>query len=47
VDLRVSWFEAGNERWVTRTIFAADEDAAAKFAADLVLNEGRIEGEPL
>ena len=47
VELRVSWFEAGNERWVTRTIFAADEDAAAKFAADLVLNEGRIEGEPL
>ena len=45
VELRVSWFEAGNERWVTRPIFAADEDAAAKFAADIVLNEGRIEGE--
>jgi prepilin-type N-terminal cleavage/methylation domain-containing protein len=44
VDLRVSWFEAGNERSVTRTIFAADEDAASKYAADLVLTEGRVEG---
>jgi prepilin-type N-terminal cleavage/methylation domain-containing protein len=40
VELRVSWFEAGNERSVTRTIFAVDEDAAAKFAAANLLNEG-------
>jgi prepilin-type N-terminal cleavage/methylation domain-containing protein len=45
VELRVSWFEAGNERSVTRTIFAVDEDAAAKFAAASVLNEARVEGE--
>jgi prepilin-type N-terminal cleavage/methylation domain-containing protein len=45
VDLRVSWFEAGNERSVTRTIFAVDEDAAAKFAAASVLNEASVEGE--
>jgi hypothetical protein len=46
VELRVSWFEAGNERSVTRTIFAVDEDAAAKFAAASVLNEAGVEGEP-
>ena len=44
VVLRVSWFEAGNERSVTRTIFAVDEDAAAKFAAASVLNEGSVVG---
>jgi prepilin-type N-terminal cleavage/methylation domain-containing protein len=44
VDLRVSWFEAGNERSVTRTIFAVDEDAAAKFAAASVLTEASVEG---
>lgn len=43
--LRVSWFEAGNERSVTRTIFAVDEDAAAKFAAANVPNQAAIEGE--
>jgi len=46
VELRVSWFEAGNERSVTRTIFAVDEDAAAKFAAASVLNEANVEGGP-
>ncbi len=46
VDLTVSWFEAGNERLVTRTIFAVDEDAAAMFAAESVLNERPVEGEP-
>jgi prepilin-type N-terminal cleavage/methylation domain-containing protein len=45
VELRVSWFEAGNERSVTRTIFAVDEDAAAQFAAASVLNEAGVEGE--
>jgi prepilin-type N-terminal cleavage/methylation domain-containing protein len=40
LELRVSWFEAGYERWVTRTIFAVDEDAAARFAAASVLSEG-------
>jgi prepilin-type N-terminal cleavage/methylation domain-containing protein len=40
VVLRVSWFEAGNERSVTRTIFAVDEDAAAKLAAASILKEG-------
>jgi len=45
VELRVSWFEAGNERSVTRTIFAVDEDAAAKFAAASVPNEAGVEGE--
>jgi prepilin-type N-terminal cleavage/methylation domain-containing protein len=45
VELRVSWFEAGNERSVTRTIFAVDEDAAAKFAAESVLNAVNVEGE--
>ncbi len=39
VELWVSWFEAGNERSVTRTIFAVDEDAAAKLAAASVLDE--------
>ena len=42
VELRVSWFEAGNERSVTRTIFAVDEDAAAKFAAASVLGERAV-----
>jgi prepilin-type N-terminal cleavage/methylation domain-containing protein len=32
VDLTVSWLEAANVRSVKRTIFAVDEDAAAKFA---------------
>ena len=45
VALRVSWFEAGDEHSTTRTIFAVDEDAAAKFAAESVINEG--EGERL
>jgi len=45
VELRVSWLEAGNERWVTRTIFAVDEDAAAKFATASVLTEGSVVGE--
>ncbi len=39
VDLRVSWFEAGYERSVTRTIFAVDEDAAAKLAAENLLRD--------
>jgi prepilin-type N-terminal cleavage/methylation domain-containing protein len=43
VELRVTWFEAGNERFVTRTIFAVDEDAASKYAASAVLVEGRDE----
>lgn len=43
--LTVSWFEAGNERWVKRTIFAVDEDSAAKLAAASILNEGNLEGE--
>jgi hypothetical protein len=30
---------------VTRTIFAVDEDAAAKFAAASVPNEAGVEGE--
>jgi prepilin-type N-terminal cleavage/methylation domain-containing protein len=47
VELRVSWFEAGNEHSVTRTIFAVDEDAAAKLAAESVLNEGTLESERL
>ncbi len=42
VELWVSWFEAGNERSVTRTIFAVDEDAAAKFAAASVLGEPAV-----
>jgi prepilin-type N-terminal cleavage/methylation domain-containing protein len=45
VELRVSWFEAGNERSVTRTIFAVDEDAAARLAAASVLDEGTVESE--
>jgi prepilin-type N-terminal cleavage/methylation domain-containing protein len=45
VELRVSWFEAGNEHSVTRTIFAVDEDAAAKLAAESVLNEGGVGSE--
>ena len=42
VELWVSWFEAGNERSVTRTIFAVDEDAAAKLAAESVLGERAV-----
>ncbi len=45
VELKVSWFEAGNERSVTRTAFAVDEDAAAKLAAESVLNEGTLGSE--
>ena len=40
VELRVSWLEAENEHSVTRTIFAVDEDAAARFAAASALSEG-------
>lgn len=42
VELWVSWFEAGNERSVTRTIFAVDEDAAAKLAVANVLGERAV-----
>jgi len=45
VALRVSWLEAGSERSVTRTIFAVDEDAAAKFASESVMNQVAAEGE--
>ncbi len=45
VDLRVSWFEAGNERSVTRTIFAVDEDAAARLATASALSEGTVGSE--
>jgi prepilin-type N-terminal cleavage/methylation domain-containing protein len=44
VDLRVSWFEGDDERSVTRTVFAVDEDAAAKFAATSVANQADVEG---
>jgi Tfp pilus assembly protein PilV len=47
VKLRVSWFEAGNERSVTRTIFAVDEDAAAKLARASLQGDRGIKGEPL
>jgi hypothetical protein len=47
VKLRVSWFEAGNERSVTRTIFAVDEDAAAKLATASLQGDRGIEGKPL
>ncbi len=43
VELRVSWLEAGNERSVTRTIFAVDEDAAARLATASALSEGTVE----
>ena len=46
VDLKISWFEAGNERWVTRTIFAVDEDAAAKFAATSAQDDATGGAEP-
>jgi prepilin-type N-terminal cleavage/methylation domain-containing protein len=46
VALKISWFEAGNERSVTRVIFAVDEDAAANFAAERAKDEAAIEGEP-
>jgi len=45
VDLTVSWFEAGNERSVTRTAFAVNEDAAAKLAAESVLDKSISESE--
>jgi hypothetical protein len=45
VELRVSWFEAGAERSVTRTLFAVDEDAASKLAATGVLKEAAPESE--
>lgn len=45
VELRVSWFEAGAERSVTRTLFAVDEDAAAKFAAAGAMTEPASESE--
>jgi len=41
--LEVSWFEAGNERSVTRTIFAVDEDAAAEFATANIKKRGANE----
>jgi hypothetical protein len=47
VELWVSWFEAGNERSVTRTIFAVDEDAAAKLATASSQGDRGVEGEPL
>ena len=43
--LTVSWLEAGNERSVKRTIFAVDEDSAAKLAVARILDEGNVEGE--
>ena len=45
IELRVSWLEAGEERFVARTLFAVDEDAAAKLAATGVLNESAPEEE--
>jgi len=39
VLLTVSWLEAGHERSMRRTIFAVDEDAAAKLATESVRNE--------
>lgn len=45
VELRVAWLEAGVERSVTRTLFAVDEDAAAKLAASGVLTEPDSESE--
>ena len=45
LELRVSWFEAGAERSVTRTLFAVDEDAASKLAAAGVLNQPAPESE--
>jgi hypothetical protein len=45
VDLRVSWIEAGNEHSVTRTIFAVDEDAAAKLAATSAISEDTLRSE--
>jgi prepilin-type N-terminal cleavage/methylation domain-containing protein len=45
VELRVSWFEAGEERAVTRTLFAVDEDAAAKLAATGLLSQAASESE--
>jgi hypothetical protein len=46
VELRVSWFEAGNERSVSRTLFAVDEDAAANFATAIPQGDRGVEGEP-
>jgi len=45
VELRVAWLEAGVERSVTRTLFAVDEDAAAKFAASSAVSEPASESE--
>jgi prepilin-type N-terminal cleavage/methylation domain-containing protein len=45
VNLTVSWLEAGNVRSVKRTIFAVDEDAAAKFAQEVARNAGNAEEE--
>ncbi len=45
VDLWVSWYEAGVERSINRTLFAVDEDAAAKFAAAGALAEAAPESE--
>ncbi len=45
VTLRVSWFEAGYERSITRTIFAVDEDAAAVLAAESAKNQSSRGGD--
>jgi len=45
VQLGVMWLEAGYERSVTRTLFAVDEDAAARLAAASVLNEDTLGSE--
>jgi len=47
VELRISWLEAGNERIVKRTLFAVDEDAAAKLAAAAVPAQATPDGEPI
>ena len=43
VGLWVSWIEGGNERWVKRTIFAVDEDAASQFATSNIMRDGKFE----
>jgi len=45
VELRVAWFEAGDERMIKRTLFAVDEDAAAKLAATSLLSAATAEGQ--
>ena len=45
LELKISWFEAGNERSVTRTIFAVDEDAAAEFATASAKKRGADESD--